>query len=100
VEGTVREVKRRVRVVASSYRAIDRIVTRWIVVTMVEWMEFGGKMGACSKDGVQQRLVILREETTDGWSRVTDEDERVAWVCLLAPELMRRIVKDRGKGRL
>jgi len=37
VEGTVREVKRRVRVVASSYRAIDRSVTRWIVVTMVEW---------------------------------------------------------------
>jgi len=37
VEGTVREVKRRVRVVASSYRAIDRGVTRWIVVTMVEW---------------------------------------------------------------
>jgi len=36
VEGTVREVKRRVRVVASSYRAIDRSVTRWIVVTMVE----------------------------------------------------------------
>jgi len=33
----VREVKRRVRVVASSYRAIDRSVTRWIVVTMVEW---------------------------------------------------------------
>jgi len=30
-------VKRRVRVVASSYRAIDRSVTRWIVVTMVEW---------------------------------------------------------------
>jgi len=26
-----------VRVVASSYRAIDRSVTRWIVVTMVEW---------------------------------------------------------------
>jgi len=24
--------------------------------------------------------VILREETTDGWSRVTDEDERVARV--------------------
>jgi len=47
-------------------------------------MEFGGKMGACSKDGVQhemnERLVILREETTDGWSRVTDEDERVARV--------------------
>jgi len=37
VEGTVREVKRRVRVVASSYRAIERSVTRWIVVTMVEW---------------------------------------------------------------
>jgi len=37
VEGTVREVKRRVRVVASSYRAIDRSVTGWIVVTMVEW---------------------------------------------------------------
>jgi len=37
VEGTVREVKRRVRVVASSYRAIDRSVTSWIVVTMVEW---------------------------------------------------------------
>jgi len=37
VEGTVREVKRRVRVVASSYRAIDRSVTKWIVVTMVEW---------------------------------------------------------------
>jgi len=37
VEGTVREVKRRVRVVASSFRAIDRSVTRWIVVTMVEW---------------------------------------------------------------
>jgi len=37
VEGTVREVKRRVRVVASSYRAIDRSVTRWIMVTMVEW---------------------------------------------------------------
>jgi len=37
VEGTVREVKRRVRVVASSYRAIDRSVTRWIVVTIVEW---------------------------------------------------------------
>jgi len=37
VEGTVREVKRRVRVVSSSYRAIDRSVTRWIVVTMVEW---------------------------------------------------------------
>jgi len=35
VEGTVREVKRRVRVVASSYRAIERSVTRWIVVTMV-----------------------------------------------------------------
>jgi len=33
----VREVKRRVRVVVSSYRAIDRSVTRWIVVTMVEW---------------------------------------------------------------
>jgi len=33
----VREVKRRVRVVASSYRAIDQSVTRWIVVTMVEW---------------------------------------------------------------
>jgi len=33
VEGTVREVKRRVRVVASSYRAIDRSVTKWIVVT-------------------------------------------------------------------
>jgi len=32
VEGTVREVKRRVRVVASSYRAIDRSVTRWIMV--------------------------------------------------------------------
>jgi len=30
-------VKRRVRVVASSYRAIDRSVTRWIVVTIVEW---------------------------------------------------------------
>jgi len=30
VEGTVREVKRRVRVVASSYRAIDQSVTRWI----------------------------------------------------------------------
>jgi len=37
VEGTVKEVKRRVQVVASSYRAIDRSVTRWIVVTMVEW---------------------------------------------------------------
>jgi len=37
VEGTVREVKRRVRVVGGSYRAIDRSVTRWIVVTMVEW---------------------------------------------------------------
>jgi len=37
VEGTVREMKRRVRVVASSYRATDRSVTRWIVVTMVEW---------------------------------------------------------------
>jgi len=37
VEGTLREVKRRVRVVASSYRSIDRSVTRWIVVTMVEW---------------------------------------------------------------
>jgi len=37
VEGTVREVKRRVRVVASSYRTIDRSVTRWIMVTMVEW---------------------------------------------------------------
>jgi len=37
VEGTVREVKRRVRVVSSSYCAIDRSVTRWIVVTMVEW---------------------------------------------------------------
>jgi len=37
VEGTVREVKRRVRVVASSYRAIDWSVTKWIVVTMVEW---------------------------------------------------------------
>jgi len=37
VERTVREVKRRVRVVASGYRAIDRSVTRWIVVTMVEW---------------------------------------------------------------
>jgi len=37
VEGTVREVKRRVRVVASSYCAIDQSVTRWIVVTMVEW---------------------------------------------------------------
>jgi len=36
VEGTVREVRRRVRVVASSYRAMDRSVTRWIVVTMVE----------------------------------------------------------------
>jgi len=40
VEGTVREVKRRVRVVASSYRAIDRSVTRWIVpVTTVEWVQ-------------------------------------------------------------
>jgi len=28
VEGTVREVKRRVRVVASSYRAIDRSVDK------------------------------------------------------------------------
>jgi len=37
VEGTVREVKRRVRVVASSSRAIDRSVPRWIVVTIVEW---------------------------------------------------------------
>jgi len=37
VEGTVREMKKRVRVVASSYRAIDRSVTKWIVVTMVEW---------------------------------------------------------------
>jgi len=37
VEGTVREVKRRVQLVASSYRAIDRSVTRWIVVTMVKW---------------------------------------------------------------
>jgi len=37
VEGIVREVKRRVRVVASSCRDIDRSVTRWIVVTMVEW---------------------------------------------------------------
>jgi len=37
VEGTVREVKRRVQVVASSYRAIDRSFRRWIVVTMVEW---------------------------------------------------------------
>jgi len=37
VEGTVREVKKRVRVVSSSYRAIDRSVTRWIVVNMVEW---------------------------------------------------------------
>jgi len=40
VEGTVREVKRRVRVVASSYRAIDRSVTRWIVVTMVERRQY------------------------------------------------------------
>jgi len=40
VEGTVREVKRRVRVVASSYRAIDRSVTRWIVVTMVDIVMF------------------------------------------------------------
>jgi len=53
VEGTVREVKRRVRVVASSYRAIDRSVTRWMVVTIYGGMEFGDKMGACSKDGVQ-----------------------------------------------
>jgi len=37
VEGTVREVKKRVRVVVSSYRTIDQSVTRWIVVTMVEW---------------------------------------------------------------
>jgi len=37
VEGTAREVKRRVRVVASSYRAIDRSVTWWIVVQVKLW---------------------------------------------------------------
>jgi len=34
--------------------------------------------------------VILREETTDGWSRVTDEDERVArvgWSVITAPHV-------------
>jgi len=49
VEGTVREVKRRVRVVASSYRAIDRSVTRWMMVTMVEWSLEGFVMWALPK---------------------------------------------------
>jgi len=52
VEGTVREVKRRVRVVASSYRAIDRECYK-VDRGDHGGMEFGGKMGACSKDGVQ-----------------------------------------------
>jgi len=65
VERTVREVNRRVRVVASSYRAIDRSVTRWIVVTMVEWSSdvrwaFGGKMGVrrCYPAGQTWTIVV------------------------------------------
>jgi len=57
----VREVKRRVRVVASSYGGIDRSVTRWIVVTMVEWSsevrwELVPKTRCSSKDGVWQTV--------------------------------------------
>jgi len=65
VEGTVREVKRRVRVVANSYRAIDRSVTRWIVVTMMEWSsevrwEFGCKMGMLRAGVVFCRRLCVR----------------------------------------
>jgi len=42
VEGTVREVKRRVQVVASSYRATDRSVK--VDRGDHGGMEFGGKM--------------------------------------------------------
>jgi len=63
VEGTVREVKRRVRVVASSYRAIDRSVTRWIVVT-IGGMEFGGKMGACR---THQKQTIASDDQSVMW---------------------------------
>jgi len=36
VEGTVREVKRRVRVVASSYRATDRSVDVFTILQIVK----------------------------------------------------------------
>jgi len=63
VEGTVREVKRRVGVVASSYRAIDRSVTRWIVVTMVEWSSevrcSSRKFFRCLKDALEIYLTCF-----------------------------------------
>jgi len=62
VEGTVREAKRRVRVVASSYRAIDRSVTRWIVVTMVEWSsEVRWPIRSCTVCTIYMQLKLSKQ---------------------------------------